>query len=183
MEIKLIALEESDFSRIIDWVNSHSEDFIVQWAGLTYQYPLTLEQMKTHYSRGINSYESDVFIFKIMLNDVFIGTVQLCRFNQELKEAVVGRFLIEDANRGQGIGKKTLLELVRMGFRDFGLSRIKLNVFDFNKQAIACYESIGFSKTLYREKIYQDQSGLWWDNIEMTLTKEYWERRSNESLQ
>ncbi|CAM4363531.1 hypothetical protein PAAL109150_22650 [Paenibacillus alkaliterrae] len=59
-----------------------------------------------HYIKGINSLESDVFIYKIMKQDNFIGTVQLCRFNTESKEAFIGRFLIgEDLNRERGVGK------------------------------------------------------------------------------
>jgi len=38
--IKLVPAKEADYSLIVDWVNAHDSDFIVQWAGLTYQYPL-----------------------------------------------------------------------------------------------------------------------------------------------
>lgn len=175
MMIKLDLLNESDFSQIVKWVNQYPKDFIVQWAGTTYEYPLTIEQMNAHYSKGINSVESDVFIYKIMADDQFIGSFQLCRFNWEAKEAIVGRFLIGDAlNRGKGIGKKALNELVKIGFNQFGLEKIKLNVYEFNKQAIKCYESVGFKKSLYREKMYLDSNGVWWNNFEMTLRKEDW---------
>lgn len=46
VKIYLETLSEQDFITIIEWVNQQDEDFIVQWAGLTYTYPLTIEQMK-----------------------------------------------------------------------------------------------------------------------------------------
>lgn len=64
MEVYLEALSEQDFTTIIEWINQKDEDFIVQWAGLTYSYPLTIEQLKAHYSKGINTIESDVFIYR-----------------------------------------------------------------------------------------------------------------------
>lgn len=173
--ITLELLSEADFPQIVDWVNQHPKDFIVQWAGTTYTYPLTVEQMKAHYSKGFNSIDSDVFIYKIMNDDRFIGSFQLCKFDWESREAIVGRFLIgEEINRGRGVGKKALNELVKIGFHHFGLATLKLNVYEFNIQAIKCYESIGFRKSLYREKMYQDIKGVWWNNFEMTLRKEDW---------
>jgi len=181
--IKLELLSETDFPQIVSWVNQYSRDFMVQWSGKTYEYPLTVDQMKAHYSRGINSIESDVFIYKIMDDGRFVGSVQLCRFNWETREAVVGRFLIgEETNRGRGIGKKALNELVRIGFHQFGLETIKLNVYEFNRQAIKCYESVGFRKSLYREKMYQDSNGVWWNNFEMTLRKEDWLKQFKEDI-
>src|SRR5690606_5126052 len=88
------------------------------------------------------------------------------------KEAAIARFLIgEEQYRGQGVGKKALNQLVRIGFEQFGLESILLNVFDHNKQAIRCYESIGFRKSHYHENKYQDSKGIWWSSYEMTLRK------------
>ncbi len=173
MEIKLLTLQETDFSQIIDWINQHPRDFIIQWAGPTYNYPLTIDQMMNHYHKGINSIESDVFIYKIMDQNKFIGTVQIARFDRDSKEAVIGRFLIgEPASRGRGIGRTVLQQLVEIGFNDFGLNSIRLNVYESNEQAIKCYKSVGFKKGLKTEKVYQDQQGQWWNNIEMRLYKE-----------
>jgi len=181
MKIRLDTLHETDFAQIVKWVNQYPKDFIVQWAGLTYEYPLTIEQMKAHYAKGINSVESDVFLYKIMDEDRFVGSVQLCRFDWERKEAVVGRFLIGDeANRGQGIGKAALREVVKIGFQEFGLETLKLNVYLFNQPAIRCYESAGFRKNLIREKVYQDSNGNWWNNMEMVLGKKDWLQQQNE---
>lgn len=173
MKVYLEALSEQDFTTIIEWINQKDEDFIVQWAGLTYTYPLTIEQLKAHYSKGINTIESDVFIYRIKEAEKFVGIIQLCRFNKELEEAVIGRFLIgEMQNRGRGIGSKALKEIVKIGFGQFRLKAINLNVFDFNVSAIRCYENIGFEKMNRMENVYQDKAGRTWNNIEMKLIKD-----------
>ncbi|PCL95031.1 GNAT family N-acetyltransferase [Paenibacillus lautus] len=173
MKVYLEALSEQDFTTIIEWINQKDEDFIVQWAGLTYSYPLTIEQLKAHYSKGINTIESDVFIYRIKEAKQFVGTIQLCRFNKDLEEAVIGRFLIgETQNRGRGIGSKALKEIVKIGFEQFRLKAINLNVFDFNISAIRCYENIGFEKMNRKENVYQDKAGRTWNNIEMKLIKD-----------
>jgi hypothetical protein len=38
MEIGIELMNESDFDKIVRWINTNNEDFIVQWAGLTYIY-------------------------------------------------------------------------------------------------------------------------------------------------
>lgn len=173
MEIILKTLQETDFSQIVSWINQNPRDFIIQWAGPTYEYPLTIDQMMNHYYRGINSLESDVFIYKIMESNQFIGTFQLARFDREKKEAVVGRFLIGNpSSRGRGVGRTALQMLVRIGFNDFDLNCIRLNVYESNEQAIKCYESVGFKKGLKTEKVYKDQQGQWWNNIEMRIYKD-----------
>lgn len=169
----------SDFSTIVDWVNAHDPDFIVQWAGLTYQYPLTVEQMKDHYRQGINSMESGVFLYMIhseAANEI-LGTVQIGRINMETRDAVIGRFMMKSEEfRGRGLGRAALEETVRIGFEEIGLDRIRLNVFDWNERAIRCYERIGFNKGSVTENAYRSRKGMTWNNIEMTLEKEFWKK-------
>jgi RimJ/RimL family protein N-acetyltransferase len=172
--------KESEFSVIVDWVNDHDSDFIVQWAGLTYQYPLTIEQMINHYSNGINSIESGVFLYMIHSensNDDRIGTVQLARMNMETRDAVIGRFMMKNEDfRGQGMGRTALEEVVRIAFEQFELERIRLNVFDMNVRAIRCYERVGFTKGRTTENVYTSSKGDTWNNIEMILDKDLWKR-------
>lgn len=184
MEIGIELLNESDFPTIMKWINAHDADFIVQWAGLTYTYPLTLQQMRNHYHRGINSLEADVFIYKVIdrSTDEMIGSLQLCRFDQSRREAVIGRFIIgEEQHRGRGIGKQALSKVVEIGFTQFGLQSVKLNVFDINKAAIRCYEQVGFRIGKVTERVYQSSKGVIWNNYEMTLSKADWEADSKDS--
>lgn len=119
MDINLELSEESDFETIVNWINHYDKDFMVQWAGLTYTFPLSVEQMQSHYHRGINSLDSDVFIYKITetTSTEMIGSLQLCRFDSIKNEAVIGRFIIGDSNhRGSGIGTIAFKKAIQIGF-------------------------------------------------------------------
>lgn len=144
-----------------------------------YTYPLTVEQMQAHYNKGINSLESDVFIYKITeaVNNEMIGSLQLCRFDAIEKEDVIGRYIIGDSSRrGSGIGTIALRKTVQIGFEQFNLKKIKLNVFDINNQAIRCYERVGFKKEKITENVYTSTQGGQWNNWEMVLEIETWEK-------
>lgn len=174
MEINIELLRESDFETIVKWINKHNEDFMIQWAGPTYTFPLTVEQMQNHYQKGINSVNADVFIYKITetANSEMIGSVQLCRFDSMNNEAVIGRFLIGDLKyRGIGIGTAALRKVVQIGFEQFNLKRIRLNVYDINNAAIRCYERVGFKKEKITENVYTSSRGIQWNNYEMILDK------------
>jgi len=42
------------------------------------------------------------------------------------------------------LGSLIINELIRIGFSELKLHRLDLGVYDFNKQAIKCYEKCGF---------------------------------------
>ncbi|GGH27409.1 GNAT family N-acetyltransferase [Paenibacillus segetis] len=178
--VVLRVAKEAEFSDIVDWVNEHDSDFMVQWAGLTYQYPLTVEQMKEHYRSGINTIETGVFLYMIQedsLSDDVVGTIQIARINMETREAVIGRFMMKSEKlRGHGTGRAALEEAVRIGFEELGLERIKLNVFDINERAIRCYKSVGFKEGTIRINVYTSTKGIVWNNIEMTMDKDFWKQ-------
>ncbi|MWC29173.1 GNAT family N-acetyltransferase [Paenibacillus sp. MMS18-CY102] len=178
MNVNVELLTEADFGTIVGWVNQCDEDFLIQWAGPTYTFPLTVEQMQCHYHKGINSLDADVFLYKIIStdnNNEMIGSLQLCRFDPNKHEAVIGRFLIGEANdRGSGLGTIALKKAVKIGFKQFGLRSIRLNVFDINHAAIRCYERVGFEKGKITENVHTSSKGVQWNNIEMIINNEAW---------
>ena len=53
-----------------------------------------------------------------------------------------------------------------------------LNVFDWNTQAIKCYEKVGFvinPNILYK----QDNNGEIWTAINMTISRTEWQKKNN----
>jgi len=59
--------------------------------------------------------------------------------------------------KGNGFGKEAMELLLDFGFNELNFYRIQLNVIEYNKIAIALYESVGFIKEgTYREFIYRD---------------------------
>jgi len=183
--IALRLADLSDFYTIVDWAKDHDADFLAQWAGRGFAHPLKLSQLMAQYPKGINSPEAGAFIYMIYkdsLQGECIGTVQFLGMDAAAKTSYLGRFLIKDENlRGRGYGKQALREMLRIGFEEFGLEVIKLNVFDFNLRAIRCYEDVGFVRGKVTENVRIGAKGDVWNNIEMSIAKSDWLKRLNRS--
>lgn len=170
--IKLEVLKVKDYMIIVKWNEDKSSDFLLQWAGPVYKYPLTLEQIDQY----VKNQENTCHIYKIIdiENNLMIGTIELNIKDEEGKVGRVGRFLIgEESCRGKGIGEQVLLEIVRIGFNHFGLNEITLGVFDFNTAAVRCYEKVGF-RTVAHNKNCRKSSDGYWSLYEMSIRKDEW---------
>ena len=152
--IKLEPFEKDDFYKLIEWNENKSADYLLQWAGPAYSFPLTLEQIENYFINEVNKENSNIFVYKIKLAETneIIGTVELRETDKEKHEGRICRFLIGNENiRGQGIGTLALIEAIRIGFEDLKFGKITLGVFDFNTNAIRCYEKTGFGIENLRE--------------------------------
>ena len=85
--------------------------------------------------------------------DEMIGTIELFIPENNPEIVVVGRFLIKESFRGNGYGEKSLKQIVNIAVEKFGLNEVVLGVFEFNKNAIKCYEKVGFIKDKLRENV------------------------------
>ena len=137
--IRFEKFDESDYERFISWVDS--EESMIVFSGKEFTYPITKEQLNKYVTA------ENRFIYKVInaeTNEV-IGHAELNNIDNRNRNARICRVLIGDIkNRNKGFGKEIINELVRIGFADLKLHRIDLGVFDFNIQAIKCYEACGF---------------------------------------
>lgn len=171
--LKLELIEKEDLKKIVEWNFNKSADYLLQWAGPLYSYPLTIEQVENYYLCEVKKDNSNIFVYKIKLVSTgeIIGTIELREKDKINKVGRVCRFLIGDENnRGKGIGAIVLKEAIRIGFEDMKFEKITLGVFDFNKNAIKCYESAGFNVEKIIENARKSSTGRW--NIyEMAISK------------
>jgi len=171
--IRLEFLEKEDFNKIVEWNKNKSREFLYQWATYWFQYPLTEKQIEEKLINKTNMTDSNIYVYKIISDETneMIGTIVLFNIDRLKGTAVAGKFLIGDeSQRGRGLGKQILRELVRIGFDEHGFNNITLNVFDFNVGAIKCYESVGFVKKNFTEKVWESSNGFW-NLYEMTISK------------
>lgn len=68
-------------------------------------------------------------------------------FMKERDYLDIDEFCVDEAHRRQGVAT-ALIAFVRAYAKDRGFSRIELNMWEFNQDALAFYESVGF--TTYR---------------------------------
>lgn len=175
--IKLEYLEKGDLRKIVEWNANKSAEYLLQWAGPIYSYPLSIKQVEDYFFDNVKKDNSSIFVYKIRLldTDEIIGTIELRENETSNKNAWVCRFLIGEENyKGKGIGTKVLKEILRIGFEDLKFEKITLRVFDFNHGAIKCYENAGFVKEKFIENARKATIG-YWNLYEMSISKMQWQ--------
>lgn len=164
MKLKLELLKIEDFLQVVAWNKEQGADFLYQWSGSGYIYPLTIWQYSKKLEEGFNRTNASNFVYKIMDEDKgkMIGTIELSGVDRERKLATVCRFLIgEEASRGKGYGQEALRLIIEKASLEFDLKMLFLKVFDFNVDGIKCYEKVGFKKIKYEENVYSAKVESW----------------------
>ena len=161
--IKLEKFTEIDFERLINWIEN--EEILVQFSGPIFKFPLTKEQLNTYlYSENTISFK----VINLETNEI-IGHSEI--YKSEDNEVRLCRILIGDKKqRGKGFGKKIITELVKYSYEKLNVEKIELNVYDWNKSAIHCYEKSGFE--INPKKFSEiEVKGIKWIGLNMILNK------------
>ncbi|MBR5283546.1 MAG: GNAT family N-acetyltransferase [Clostridia bacterium] len=132
-------LRRDNISVIVAWNTGKDADFLQQWSGRGYTHPLTDDQIDAHLAEGAE-------VFEILCDGEMIGTIELMR-RKEGKVGHIGRFLLDPARTGQGLGTAAMKTFLAYAKDELGLQGITLSVFDFNAAAHRCYEKCGFTET------------------------------------
>jgi len=176
--VQLKYFTEEDFASLHAWINDFT--FLHQWAGHSFQYPLTDDQLH-EYIDGANQDGASKFVYKAIDSSTnkVIGHISIGRIDRTNEYARIGRVLIGDSNYlGKGIGTEMVRQCARIIFEDLGMNRASLGVFDFNKAAIRSYEKAGFVQEgkLRQARKFGDE---YWSLIEMSMLKEEWDWNKN----
>ena len=159
MKIELITNECID--NIISWNENTNASFLQQWAGPVYSFPLTRTQIEKRMNEEkINTEMASTFIYALY-NDLEenIGTIELNSIDYKKHEGIIGRFLINSKIRNKGQGRLALISLIEKAYNEFGIVKYRLKVLSFNKNAISCYERVGFKLTQKIETNFKDNTG------------------------
>lgn len=152
--IKLDSLNAEDIEIMSNWFNDVE---FLRFYDMVPAIPKSQKDMM----KLLEYYETseDKFIFAIRLLDSnkLIG---VAGFDEIIWTNGVATTFIgigDKTVKGNGFGKEAMELLLDFGFNELNFYRIQLNVIEYNKIAIALYESVGFIKEgTYREFIYRD---------------------------
>jgi len=171
--IKLEKFEFGDSTRLIGWIPD--VEFLMQWAGPQYSFPLTPEQLGITYQASQGK-KPKVYMFRAVETKTssIIGHIELINVNHTNKSGTLARVLIGlPEARKQGSGQKIITLALAYGFHKLHLEEIELGVYPFNKPAIALYKKLGFKK--YKEVTYKTDFPARFHQIErMNLKKDTW---------
>lgn len=164
--IRLEPFERSDFKQLIAWIDS--PEFMVQWGGKTFSYPLTDQQLESY----INS---DTLSYRVVYeeNNEVIGHISLTP-DPSNQSGRIGKVIVGNKNlQGLGIGQQMIRQVLDIAFGQLNVHRVCLGVFDFNHAAIACYEKAGFVKEgMLREA--RKVGNKFWNLWEMGILEQEW---------
>ena len=137
--ITLRSFTPADFPRLIAWVTD--EALLTQFAGPIFQYPLTEEQLYVYLA------EPQRRAFSVLHRQRAIGHAEIMLSKDGV--AKLCRILIGNPeDRGKGWGEQIVRVLVELCRKKYDVKAIELNVYDWNIEAIRCYEKVGFTRSL-----------------------------------
>jgi RimJ/RimL family protein N-acetyltransferase len=170
--IQLRSFSDSDFSRLMNWIDSRES--LIQWAGPTeFAYPLTETQLRKYLAGS----EGERCIRRIYTatgdDDRPCGHIELGAINYENETASLCRVLIAPDCRGKGLCVPLVQSVLEVAFERLLLRRLELRVYGFNVAGIRCYEKAGFvwEGCLRRSQKVGEQ---YWDTVLMGILREEW---------
>ena len=160
--IILETFEKKDIPELLDWMKDSDAEFLIQFAGSKYRFPLDEKQLVD------TLYDKSILLFKALddMTDIMIGHCQLMKLDLPNKSATIARVLIKPDKRGLGYGYAMLKELINYAKSVLKITQLNLKVFDFNQSAIRCYLKLGFVASK-REEIFFPAINQTWNCITM----------------
>lgn len=156
--VRLRAIERGDIPTFLKWLNDPQ---VQRYLGRT-PFPLSFAEEEKWFERQLNDEKSRIFAIETE-KGVHIGNIGLHEIGYKDGKAALGIMIGEKGYWGQGYGSDAIKALLRFAFEELNLHRLYLSVFDFNKQAIRCYEKCGFRQegivreSVFRHRRYQNE--------------------------
>jgi RimJ/RimL family protein N-acetyltransferase len=181
MKIVLAPFEETDSQRLLGWIVS--KDFLFQWAGPTFRYPLDEAQIKQYLQEsqyienGTMHFTSKNFKAMESQTNRVVGHIALAYINEDHQRAMLDQVLIgHPEDRGKGYGAQMVQETLRVGFETLNLHSISLTVPTFNTAAIKCYEKVGLTHEGTMRDVFRVGNTFWSYHL-MSILEDEWKER------
>ncbi|GLS92059.1 N-acetyltransferase [Psychromonas marina] len=152
----LVTFTDKDFKQLIDWISCDELNYL--WAGPTYSYPLTVQQITTHCD------QPEVFPFLFQVSGRNAGFIELYRVADDHYR--ICRVFIANEYRGHGLSKQMMANIIVKAQVKFNCKLLSLAVFEHNIVAKNCYLALGFDvvDTEIGTRVYKEKS---WNLVRM----------------
>ena len=166
--ITLEPFQKSDFDAFISWIDN--KELLVTIAGNVFSFPVTHDQLQKY----LDDEKSISFTIVDENSKNPVGHAEIVLANDGTCK--IDKLLIGDkSQRGKGIGEQVMNELVSYAFEKLPVHTVELNVFDWNKAGIRCYEKVGFIMNPGKVMNFE-VNGEKWLAMNMTLTRHSWNK-------
>ena len=168
--IELRRHARENYSLYAEWYGNPEIWHLTSWA----PFPLSRSAVERLFEDRELSRTDDSFAIHIKGDDEPIGVISLMNKSEANGSAELSVIVGPRDDRHQGYGTEAIDRLLRYAFEELELNRVGLSVFDFNEQAIATYEKLGFvEEGRFRQAIMR--SSGFHDAILMSILKSEWE--------
>ncbi len=159
--------ERNDFERLISWVDN--EEILIQFGGSMFSFPLTIEQLE-HYKD-----DKKRLAFKVIeqTGRTVIGHAELFPADNNQSIRICRVLIGDETKRRRGFGQQIVKELLKIAFLKLDKQNAELNVFDWNTNAIKCYEKVGFIINPNKASKLEVRGNIW-TAINMTIDRAHW---------
>ena len=160
--IKLEPFTKDDFIRLISWIGNEEE--LIQFAGPTFAFPLTEDQLQKY----LENQNTNAFKIVEQSSQKIIGhcEIYLTETSAKLCRILIG----EKSFRGKGLGFELVNIMLDKCFNELNYYLVELNVYDWNTSAIKCYEKAGFIVNPEKTKTIE-VNGKTWTSINMFIKR------------
>jgi RimJ/RimL family protein N-acetyltransferase len=135
--MELRAFEKEDYDLLISWIDSNRLNY--QWGGPNFTFPLDVIQITTHCA------QPEVIPFIFVVDGKRAGYVEL--FQVSKHHLRICRVFVSNDFRGKKVAKSMLNQLIDLAKLKYCAHKLSLAVFQSNRVALGCYESLGFLVT------------------------------------
>ena len=172
--ISLRPFGRADFDHLL--ANAESPEFLFQWSGPLFTFPLDRGQLERYLLTGIGDPPTTRLFSAIDEAGAPVGHIELTRIDHRNRTASMTRVLIFSKHRGKGFGREMVTQALRVGFEELGMHRLELLVFDFNRAAIAAYEHAGMTIE-GRLRDVRKVGDEFWSVLQMSMLEDEWRSR------
>jgi len=162
--------EREDLPRFVVWLGDARTTQTLALRG-----PISLAMEEGWFERLLEVQGRDTWHFVICRTDDGrpIGAIGLHDVDPVNGSAMLGIFIGDPADTGQGYGSDALRAIVSFGFAELRLERIWLDVYAYNDRARRVYDRVGFvHEGTLRHALYR--SGAFQDVHRMSILREEW---------
>ncbi len=123
-----------------DWYGDPEIWRLTSWAAA----PLNRSAVERLFEDRELSNLDDSFAIHVKGEETPIGVISLMNISEANSSAELSVIVGDPEDRHHGYGAEAIQLLLGYAFRELGLNRVSLSVFDFNEDAYATYKKLGF---------------------------------------